>query len=120
MAWEECCIGRGVAAVRHKSGNRGYTQYSLHSLQPEIERFEDTGSVFGAINKAQFERLRFIAPSLASIEAFETIVQGLDDRIRANTGESETLIATRDLLLPKLISGEVRLKDAEKTVGEST
>ena len=38
MAWEQCCIGRGVAAVRHKSGKRGYTQYSLHSLQPEIER----------------------------------------------------------------------------------
>ena len=118
MAWEECCIGRGVAAVRHKSGKRGYTQYSLRYLQPEIERFEDTGSVFGAINKAQFERLRFIAPNLVSVDAFEMIVQGMDDRIRANTGESETLIATRDFLLPRLMSGEVRVKDAEKFVGE--
>jgi type I restriction enzyme S subunit len=34
--------------------------------------------------------------------------------------ESRTLAATRDLLLPKLMSGEVRVKDAEKLVGETT
>lgn len=119
MAWEECCIGRGVAAVRHNRGGRGYTQYSMQFLQPAIARFEDSGSVFGAINKVQFERLRLIAPSLELIDLYEATVQGMDDRIRANTSESETLAAARDYLLPKLMSGEVRVKDAEKLVGEA-
>jgi type I restriction enzyme S subunit len=113
MAWEECCIGRGVAAVRHKQGRRGYTQYSLYSVQSEIARFDDNGSVFGAINKAQFERLRVIAPSTVLIDVFETIVDGIDDRIRLNTGESETLATTRDFLLPKLMSGLIKITDAD-------
>jgi type I restriction enzyme S subunit len=34
-----------------------------------------------------------------------------------NRAESRTLVTLRDTLLPKLLSGEIRLKDAEKTVG---
>ena len=120
MAWEECCIGRGVAAVRHKRGGRGYTQYSMQFLQPAIARFEDSGSVFGAINKVQFERLRVISPPPELMDQFEATVQGMDDRIRSNTSESETLAATRDFLLPKLMSGEVRVKEAEKIAGDAT
>lgn len=119
MAWEDCCIGRGLAAVRHRRGGRGYTQYSLRFMQPEIARFEDSGSVFGAINKAQFERLQVIAPTSTLIDAFEVVVESMDDRIRANTSESDALAAMRDLLLPKLMSGEVHVKDAEKLVGEA-
>jgi hypothetical protein len=37
-----------------------------------------------------------------------------DERIRCNEIESGTLIATRDLLLPKLMSGEILVKDTEK------
>ncbi len=42
------------------------------------------------------------------------------DRIVANIHESRALAATRDLLLPKLMSGEVRVKDAERHIGEAT
>jgi len=120
MAWEECCIGRGVAALRHKLGGRGYTQYTLQALQPAIARFEDSGSIFGAINKVQFERLRCIAPPPALIELFEATVCRIDDRIRNNTGESQTLTTTRDFLLHKLMSGEISVKDAEKLVEKIT
>ncbi|MGN6306793.1 MAG: restriction endonuclease subunit S [Mesorhizobium sp.] len=117
MAWERCCIGRGVAAARHKDGGRGFTYYSLYSMQPAIQRFEDSGSVFGAINKAQFERLTVLDPGNLSIQAFELAVQAMDDRIRSNTSESQILAATRDLLLPRLMSGEIRIRKAEKIVG---
>jgi type I restriction enzyme S subunit len=56
MAWERCCVGRGVAAVRHVSGYRGYTYYALGQLQPELAAFEHTGTVFGAINKRSSRR----------------------------------------------------------------
>ncbi|MFM2043677.1 MAG: hypothetical protein RLY86_2253 [Pseudomonadota bacterium] len=44
----------------------------------------------------------------------------LVDAIKANTEESRTLATLRDLLLPKLVSGEIRVKDAEGIVGEVT
>jgi type I restriction enzyme S subunit len=45
--------------------------------------------------------------------AYEARVLLLDDRIELNERESRTLAALRDTLLPKLISGEVRVKNAE-------
>jgi type I restriction enzyme S subunit len=116
MAWERCCVGRGVAAVRHLSGHRGYTYYSLSNLQPDLAAFEHTGTVFGAINKAQFEILKIVAPDPRVVNTFEALVSGLDERIRSNEIETETLAATRDLLLPKLVSGEIRISDSEKTI----
>lgn len=53
-------------------------------------------------------------------EAFAILTQPLLTRLVTNRAESRTLAATRDLLLPKLMSGEVRVKDAEKLVGEAT
>jgi type I restriction enzyme S subunit len=43
----------------------------------------------------------------------------VDERIEKNECESHTLVALRDGLLPKLISGEIRVKDAEKFIGKS-
>jgi type I restriction enzyme S subunit len=44
------------------------------------------------------------------------MIAPLFDRQIANDLESRTLAATRDLLLPKLMSGEIRVRDAEKAV----
>ena len=111
LARETCCIGRGVAAARHRLGSRSYTYYALWAIQPDLTAFEHTGTVFGAINKAQFELLKVIAPDDRLLAAFETIATPMDDRIQQNEEETSSLIATRDLLLPRLMSGELRVHD---------
>jgi type I restriction enzyme S subunit len=116
LARETCCIGRGVAAARHRLGSRSYTYYALWAIQPDLTAFEHTGTVFGAINKAQFELLKVIAPDDRLLAAFETIATPMDDRIQHNEEEISSLIATRDLLLPRLMSGELRVKDAERII----
>ena len=110
MAWERCCLGRGVAALRHKSGSISFTYYSVEALQPEIGQYEHTGTVFGAINKDQFAALRTMDPSATLVDQFRTRVQPLDERIKTNTAESRSLIAQRDALLLILVSGEVRVE----------
>jgi type I restriction enzyme S subunit len=57
----------------------------------------------------------FTAPP-AVMSAFYHQVTPLLDRILANRRESRTLAATRDLLLPRLMSGELRVKDAERAI----
>ena len=113
-AWERCCIGRGLAALKHKSGSPSFTYYSVWAIQREIQQYEHTGTVFGAINKEQFKALKTVEPKLAAVDLFETFVLPLDERIRLNVSESRTLAGLRDTLLPKLISGELRVGDAEK------
>lgn len=114
LAWEKCCIGRGVAALRHLSGARSFTYHAIWSIQDELRQYEHTGTVFGAINKKQFESIGFINPRPELVESFEKKVSPVDSEVRNNIEESRTLAQLRDILLPKLISGELRIADAEK------
>jgi type I restriction enzyme, S subunit len=109
MASEECCIGRGVAAVRHKSGATSFTYHSMANLFPEFARFEAEGTVFGSINKDSFEKLPFVIPPSEIVAAFERQVGPIDDQIRTLENQRHTLGTLRDTLLPKLLRGELRL-----------
>ena len=66
-----------------------------------------------------FDHLQCLMAADAIHEAFETIVGALRSFIEHCEQENASLAATRDFLLPKLMSGEVRVKDAEKLVGEA-
>jgi len=55
-------------------------------------------------------------PSEQVARAFQSLAQPLIDRVNANIHESRTLAQTRDLLLPKLMSGEIRLREADEAV----
>jgi type I restriction enzyme S subunit len=113
MANEECCIGRGVAAVRHKSGATSFTYHSMANLYSDFARFEAEGTVFGSINKDSFEKLRFVIPPTEIVAAYERQAGPLDEQIRILENQSRTLAALRDALLPKLLSGGIRVSEAE-------
>ena len=116
MAREKCCVGRGVAAVRHKSKSRSYTYYTMESLAEDFARYEAEGTVFGSINKANFEQLPVLTPSASVVKAFDSVAAPLDDVIDCLSEQAHTLGSLRDTLLPKLLSGELRVCQAEKTV----
>uniref|UniRef100_A0A7V2AZC1 Restriction endonuclease subunit S n=1 Tax=Rhodothermus marinus TaxID=29549 RepID=A0A7V2AZC1_RHOMR len=113
MAFEDCAIGRGVAAARHKSGARSYTYYFMHGLADVFSRFEAEGTVFGSISKKDFHAIQCVVAPQSVIDAFERLCSPIDDSIERAERESRTLAAIRDALLPKLISGELRVKDVE-------
>ena len=114
MALEKCCVGRGVSALRHKSGSRSFTYYSIWAIQRELHQYEHTGTVFGAINKKQFEMINTIEPPPELIHVLESLIGPMDEYIKTHVSESRILSALRDTLLPKLISGELRLRDRER------
>ena len=113
MAEEECCIGRGVAAVCHRTGATSFTYHAMANLEPDFAKYEAEGTVFGSINKQNFENLRFVIPPPNIVAAFERLAGPFDDQIRTLENESRTLAALRDALLPKLLSGELRAGQAE-------
>ena len=89
-------------------------------MQRELRKYEHTGTVFGAINKGQFEALKVIEPEPRVVSAFDSMSRHLDARTRSNVSESRALAALRETLLPKLISGETRVGDAERVVESVT
>ena len=78
------------------------------------------GSTFAEISKRIFRQIPVVMPSGQALGAYEGLVRPLYDRIVANARESRTLAAIRDLLLPRLMSGEIRLREAEKTAESGT
>ena len=81
----------------------------MRSLENDFTKFEAEGTVFGSIS-SKYPQPCCIIPAPEVVHAFEWIAGPLDDRIEHNEFESRTLAALRDTLLPKLISGEVRVK----------
>ena len=112
MATEKCCIGRGVAAFRYKGNSSyySYTYYKLKSLLEEIKQFNDNGTVFGSISKSDFENLDIVIPDDETIKMFQSQVKVIDDKIINNNNEIQTLVQTRDGLLPKLMSNEIKVE----------
>lgn len=109
MAKERCCIGRGVAAIRHKSRSSSYTYYCLRSLKAQLETFEAGGTVFGSIARDEFGLLKVPRVPDQAVRKFEDQVHAIDESIEKNYNESLTLASLRDLLLPRLISGKLPL-----------
>jgi len=58
-------------------------------------------------------------PPVPLLAQFERLASALSRRVNRGNDETRTLAALRDTLLPKLISGELRVKDAERFVGAS-
>jgi len=116
MAAERCCIGRGVAAARHKTGSRSYTYHFMQALKDVFCTFEADGTVFGSISKKDFHNIQRLVPAAQVITAFDSSVAPMDAKVFVCEQETRSLAVIRDALLPKLLSGELRVPDAEKAL----
>ena len=111
MAIERCCVGRGVASVRHHKDYRSFTFYTMRGLGQRFENFDSEGTIFGSINKKDFQALPVIAPKLSVLAAYDAVASPIDARIVENEEQIRTLATLRDTLLPRLISGQLRLPE---------
>ena len=109
MAIEKCCIGRGLSAVMHKSNAYSYTYYLMNNIEPIFKGFESEGTVFGSLNKNNFENIEVVVPNKQLLKDFEKVINPIDEKILNNSLQIQTLTQTRDALLPKLMSGRLNL-----------
>jgi type I restriction enzyme S subunit len=80
-------------------------------IRQPLEFFErsKTGTTVIHLGKKDIDTFRIVVPSSCILSKFRLLTEPILDRIIANSQESRTLAATRDVLLPKLLSGEVRV-----------
>ncbi|CWW94435.1 restriction endonuclease subunit S [Haemophilus influenzae] len=109
IALEKCCIGRGLAALQHKSKSLSFGLYQIQSIKPELDLFNGEGTVFGSINQDNLKNIQIINPDEKFIQLFEKYLSSCDSKIMNNEIENNALKEIRDLLLPRLLSGEIQL-----------
>ncbi|MBF0503439.1 MAG: restriction endonuclease subunit S [Candidatus Riflebacteria bacterium] len=112
-------INQGFIAV--KCNKRATNFFMLNWCQANMAEIESraTGTTFAEISKQNFRPIRVVVPPEKLMADFTLIVFPLYVQIKSNLYQSRTLATLRDTLLPKLLSGELRIKDAERIVSET-
>lgn len=107
VAYEDCCIGRGLGSVRSKDGHQSFVFYTMLALREQLNVFNGEGTVFGSINRDALNSMPVDIPPKEIIDQFEDLVAPMDATIRNNYDEICRLQIIRDSLLPRLMSGEI-------------
>ena len=107
IAFETCCLGRGLAGIQSNNNCQSFILYTMFALKQQLNMFNGEGTVFGSINKTDMANLPVIIPTNEVIRQFEEMVSPMDAAIEANHAEICNLQTERDFLLPRLISGEL-------------
>ena len=113
IAFEDCCIGRGLAAIH--SDYQSYVLYLMRSLKSQLDAYNGEGTVFGSINGKSLKTFPIALPTITAIDDFQNFIKPIDDVIRCNEQEKRDLEELRDLLLPKLMSGEIDVSQIDLT-----
>ncbi len=112
IAMKECCIGRGLSALKHKSDSLGYSYLVLKNLRVYFDGYNTEGTVFGSVNQNTLKSLKILKDEQI-IQKFNKIVDPMFKQIKNNSVEILSLQKTRDTLLPKLLSGELDVSEVE-------
>ena len=102
-------LGRGLAGLRHRFDRQSFLREQICHVFAEEDAIGD-GTIYKAVTKRFLEQMPLLSPAKQAQEAFENLARPLDDLIAVFEVESRKLAETRDLLLPKLLSGQIRVE----------
>ena len=108
-----------MASIKAKNDLRSWVFYRCKYLTQQLETFNSEGTVFGSINGKDLKGLTIVLAPKVLCNSFNDLASPIDDAVRLRTEEIQILTELRDTLLPKLISGELRIPDAEKFLEEA-
>jgi type I restriction enzyme S subunit len=99
-------IGRGLSALRSKTGHQSLLlqQLRAHFFKEDLI---GGGAIFASVTKKEFAAQELLEPSLRHKQAFEEMSVNCDEQLRVLHYQNQQLRAARDLLLPRLMSGEI-------------
>jgi len=112
-------INQGFIAMKPKTGTSNLFLLLWASVAHVEIVSRANGSTFLEISKANFRPIAVVTPSANMMQQFEKLARPLYERIVESARESRNLAALRDTLLPKLISGALRIKDADRLLEET-
>ena len=111
MAMNQSCYG----LFTNSEFSQGMVYLMFSRLITQFQRMA-YGSVFDTITTSTFKSTRVVSPPKKEVEKLKKQIDPLFSKLKENILENQTLTKTRDTLLPKLISGAVRVKDIEKII----
>ncbi len=116
---DEALVNQHIFKVVCDKYPKWFVFFQLQEAMPFFQDIAaDKATTMGHIKRHHLSESELVIPCQPLLDHGTTVIQPLYDRIHTNERESMTLARIRDTLLPKLLSGAIRLRDAEKAVGE--
>ena len=113
QAMEDCCIGRGLAALREKQGSISFLWSQMEYFKQIFDRKNASGTTFGSITKDDLFNLKLCIPNKEVLEKFKKIADPFHNKIIVNSRQNQKLTELRDWLLPMLMNGQITVGDVE-------
>lgn len=110
FAMENCCIGRGLAALSSKLGSQMHLFYTLSGFQRIFDVMNGNGTTFGSITKDILFDMAVVIPANETLLGFEERVKPIETKIEKCEEEIRELTKLRDWLLPMLMNGQARVE----------
>jgi type I restriction enzyme S subunit len=105
-------IGRGLAAIRHKQGFNSYL-FNLLKVAFANEDIIGNGAIFNSVGKDELSKFAVFSPPQPLVRRFDEMACSIEKQLEVLTESIRNLVKTRDLLLPRLISGKLRVDDLD-------
>lgn len=118
IAKEDCCIGRGLAALNSKDNCIAYLFGVMVNLKQVFDRRNTDGTTFGSITKDDLFTLKVIKPSDEVLEMYHKLINPGFEKQNLVAEENQQLSTLRDWLLPMLMNGQVKV-GGEATLSKS-
>lgn len=119
IANQKIIIGRGLSSIRHKYGYQSFLLYHLKHYFSR-ENIIGNGAIFASVTKSNLKNFKIIIPEHLVVKKFDEFVNLIDEEIKNLTLKNKNLHKTRDLLLPKLINGEIDVSNLDIKTNEGT
>ena len=103
---DKIVLGRGLAAIRSRTGHQAFLFYALKN-HFYAEDIIGTGAIYAATNKKELEGQVFLEPPGLLLREFEDWANAIDLQIASLSDQNLKLAKARDLLLPRLMNGEI-------------
>ena len=87
-----------------------YLYFSLKNLKPLIQAYASTGATMGNLNKGKFEQIKILSPNEDLVISYSKLIKPMFKEIKKLMLKNQTLKQTRDLLLPRLLSGKLDIE----------
>ncbi|MDC1234842.1 restriction endonuclease subunit S [Flavobacteriaceae bacterium] len=111
----ELAINQGYIALLPQQYLSNNYMYLWLDKYMQVVKNAANGSTFLEISKTAFRNIECIIPSQDILEKFDKIIEPIFSKVLYNTKQIQSLTKTRDTLLPKLMSGQVRVNNIKQT-----
>jgi type I restriction enzyme S subunit len=113
----EMTTNEAIAHFKLNEASPATTEYIYLSLKAfDFSSLSSTSSIADAVNSKTVRELPLVVPSAVVLRAFQNVVGPIFQRMKVIGKQAQTLATLRDTLLPRLISGQLRLPEAEAIV----